>query len=143
MSPRRLPRALFAFALALASAAHADAPQDFILHCQGCHGADGQGVPHKVPAIAESIPRLVAIEAGREFLMRVPGAASSRLPDERLAGVLNWLVERYAGPAALKRPYTAEDVGAARRRPLAAVHRTRLEIAAQLAAAGLASPADY
>jgi mono/diheme cytochrome c family protein len=142
--------AVLAGGVLIASAARADGPapaaaaaRDYLLHCQGCHGAEGQGVAHKVPSLADSIPRLVTIDEGREFLMRVPGAASSRLSDAALAGVLNWLVVRYAGTDALKREFTADEVGAARRRPLSAVHRTRLEIAARLLAAGLPPPADY
>jgi mono/diheme cytochrome c family protein len=146
--PRRLASALVGCVL-LAAAAYAEGPapaaaaQNYLLHCQGCHGAEGLGVAHKVPSLADSIPRLVTLDEGRDFLMRVPGAASSRLSDAALAGVLNWLVVRFAGVDALQREFTAEEVGAARRRPLAAVHRTRLEIAARLAAAGLPPPADY
>ena len=82
---------------------------------------------------------------GRDFLMRVPGAANSSLSDEALAGVLNWLVREYGGeslPADVHR-FTREEVAAARRHPLMGVRRSRNEVGARLVAAGLARPEDY
>ena len=145
-------RALAALALALAvpaptccADALARAGQDYTLRCQGCHGAEGIGVPHKVPSLRDSVGKLMHLDEGRDFLLRVPGASNSPLSDEALAGVLNWLVVRFgeADKATDARPFSAADVAAARRRPLVAVHRTRLEIATRLAQAGLAPPQDY
>jgi len=121
------------------------AEQDYVLRCQGCHGADGQGAPHKVPAIRESLPKLMRLADGRDFLLRVPGATNSPLTDAELADVLNWLALRFrdaSSPAELPR-FSAADVSAARRRPLVGVHRQRRDLAVRMAAAGLASPEDY
>ena len=39
-------------ALGLAVAAHAASPEvDYVLHCQGCHLADGSASPGRVPAL--------------------------------------------------------------------------------------------
>ncbi len=118
---------------------------DWMLHCQGCHGADGRGAGHRVPSLRESVAPLMQIEEGRDFLMRVPGAANSALSDEALAGVLNWLVAEFGGnsvPAGVHR-FSRGEVAAARRRPLMGVRRSRNEVAARLVAAGLARPEAY
>ena len=53
--------------------------------------------------------------------MRVPGVARAKLDDERVAAVLNWMLEVYGGDAVAPgfAPYAAAEVGAARREPLA------------------------
>ena len=58
------------------------------------------------------------VDGGRDYLMRVPGVARAKLDDERLAAVLNWMLEVYGGDAVAPgfAPYTAAEVGAARRR---------------------------
>lgn len=144
-------RQLFAIAATLLGAlgavgargADEGAAQDYVLHCQGCHGVDGNGVAHRVPALRETLPLLVTLDEGRDFVMRVPGAASSRLSDARLAAVLNWLLVRYGGPDAMRREFTADEVGAGRHRPLAGVRAARAAVAARLAAQGTPLPVDY
>lgn len=148
MNGARAPAAL-AVAVLAASPAWADGPgagapaQDYVLHCQGCHGAEGEGVPHKVPTLRATLPLMVTTDAGRDFVTRVPGAASSRLTDASLAAVFNWLVVRFGGPQALRREFTAEEIASGRQRPLAGVRLARDAVAAQLAAAGSPLPGDY
>lgn len=140
--------ALGAVALALygtgASAVPPGPELDWILHCQGCHGADGRGAKSHVPSLRDSVAPLMQLAEGRDFLMRVPGAANSALSDAELAGVLNWLVVEFGGAATPvdAHRFTAEEVRAARARPLLAVRRSRNEVAARLVAAGLARPED-
>ena len=138
--------ALALAAFAANAAAVAPGPeQDWILHCQGCHGSDGRGASHRVPSLRDSVAPLMQIAEGRDFLMRVPGAANSSLSDEALAGVLNWLVGEFGGggvPADAHR-FTREEVAAARRHPMMAVRRSREDVAARLVAAGFARPEDY
>ena len=121
------------------------AQRDYVLYCQGCHGADGFGIEHRVPALRESVARLMQTDDGREFLLRVPGAANSALSDQALAAVVNWLVTRFdPAPESLHRAeFSAAEVAAARRRPLVGVHRARLAISSRLTAAGLVAPDDY
>lgn len=104
-----------------ATASRADARADYLLHCAGCHLADGRGLPPEVPRLAGTLGRLVADPAGRDYLARVPGAAQAPIDDERLAAVLNWLLlefNRDRLPADF-RPLGAAEVGRSRQRVLA------------------------
>lgn len=127
------------------SAAWASPAQDYMLYCMGCHGAQAQGVPGKVPPLAHSLGRFMRSPAGRDYLLRVPGAANSVLSDAQLAAVLNWLAEEFnADELTADMPkFTAAEVGAARRAPLAAVLARRREVVRELAATGAAPPTDY
>lgn len=133
-----------ALALALAGAADASPGQDYMLYCMGCHGSEARGVPGKIPALAGSLARFMRTPEGRDYVLRVPGAANSALSDAQLAAVLNWLAMRY--PAAQQpepAPFTAEEVAHARRTPLANVQERRREVIRNLAASGVAPPAEY
>lgn len=142
---RRWPgRVAAALALALAGVAGAGPGQDYMLYCMGCHGADAHGLPGKIPPLAGSVARFMRTPEGRDYVLRVPGAANSVLPDERLAAVLNWLAERFPAPEQLQpAPFTVEEVAAARNTPLADVQATRREVVRKLAASGAAPPASY
>jgi mono/diheme cytochrome c family protein len=132
--------ALLAGAPAIASPA-----EDYMLYCMGCHGADARGVPGKVPPLAGSLALFMRTPEGRNYVLRVPGAANSALSDAQLCAVLNWIAERYAapggGPAAA--PFSAPEVARTRHVPLASVQATRRQVVSALAAAGSAPPADY
>jgi len=98
-----------------------------MLHCQGCHLADGSGSPGAVPALNGQVARFLAVPGGREFLVRVPGSASAPMSDADLAAVLNWIVARF-GPVAeaeAARPYAEDEVARLRREPLLDVAATR------------------
>jgi mono/diheme cytochrome c family protein len=103
---------------------------DYMLNCAGCHRPDGVATPGSLPALAGSVGRFVRVPGGREYLARVPGVATSALDDAALAAVLNWMLERFAPPAAPEgfAPYTAEEVGRLRRQPLVNVERARREL---------------
>jgi mono/diheme cytochrome c family protein len=133
-------------AAALLRSAHATPQQDYILYCMGCHGDQAQGVAGKVPPLAGSVALFMRSPEGRNYVLRVPGAANSALGDAQLAAVLNWLAERFppAGPDAPRStPFTAAEVSELRRTPLADVSERRREVVRALAASGLAPPADY
>jgi mono/diheme cytochrome c family protein len=130
---------------AWSGAAQASPAQDYMLYCMGCHGAQAQGVPGKVPPLAHSIGLLMRSAAGRDYLMRVPGAANSVLSDAQLAAVLNWLAEEFNAdelPADAPK-FTAAEVGARRHVPLGSVLAARREVVRDLAATGAAPAADY
>jgi mono/diheme cytochrome c family protein len=130
----------------LSLAAQADPTQDYMLYCMGCHGAEARGVPGKVPALAGSIALFMRSPEGRNYLLRVPGAANSALSDAQLAAVLNWLAERYppaAAPANQGAPFTAAEVATLRHTPLPDVQQRRREVVRALAASGPAPPAEY
>jgi cytochrome c553 len=143
----RLPEffAAFAFAGGGMSAAHASPAQDYMLYCMGCHGVQAEGVPGKVPPLAHSLGRFMRNTAGRNYLLRVPGAANSALSDAQLAAVLNWLAQEFnADELAADVPmFTAAEVTASRHSPLVSVLATRREVVRELAATGAAPPSDY
>lgn len=144
---RPLFRAAGALAAALLARASLASPQqDYILYCMGCHGDQAQGVPGKVPPLAGSLALFMRSAAGRDYLLRVPGAANSALTDAQLTAVLNWLAESFppAGAAApAPQPFTVAELAQARRLPLASVQETRREVVRALAASGPAPPSDY
>jgi len=131
-------------ALTLTHAAAAGPEQDYILYCRGCHGATAQGVPGKIPPLAGALARFMRTSAGRNYVLRVPGAANSALSDAQLAEVLNWLAEHYrAADDARPEPFTALEVAQVRHTPLADVQATRREVVRALAATGAAPTGTY
>lgn len=109
----------------------ARATYNYQMFCQGCHTPDGSG-SGEVPALKDHIGVFLNTQQGREFLVRVPGAATSVLSDEKLAEVLNWIVVEFAGsslssPSAFK-PYTAEELGPLRAKPLTEIVNYRREV---------------
>jgi mono/diheme cytochrome c family protein len=116
-----------------------------MLYCMGCHGAQAQGVPGKIPALANALGRYMRSPAGREYVLRVPGAANSVLSDAQLAAVLNWVAVQFsAGDLSGDEAwFTADEVTRSRHTPLADVRGTRREVVRALAASGAAPPSDY
>ena len=124
-------RAALCLALLAATSALAASPAvDYALNCQGCHLDDGAGTPGSVPPLAGSVGRFLGVPGGREFLVQVPGVATSPLDDAALAAVLNWMLERFGKPDVPPdfRPYGAAEVGALRQKPLTNVDRVRAEL---------------
>jgi cytochrome c553 len=143
LRPLALAAALLA-ADALAGTACAGPQQDYMLYCMGCHGGQAQGVAGKVPPLAGALARFMRTSEGRNYVLRVPGAANSALSDTQLAAVLNWLAESYRlPPEAPPAPFTLEEVSAMRRTPLADVQGTRREVVRALAASGAAPAPEY
>ena len=118
-------------ALGLAATASAESSRVlYMLHCQGCHRADGAGRPGEVPPLVGTLGRLLAVPGGRAFLVQVPGSAHSPLSYAELASVLNWMVASFADPpgAADFVPYDAAEVARHRATPLVDVAGTRAEL---------------
>jgi hypothetical protein len=120
---------LVVFVLVLGASTRAEPPAfNYVLHCQGCHLADGAGTPGSgIPALAGSVGRFVRVPEGREYLTRVPGVAQSPLDDAALAELLNWVLHHFSAaelPADFV-PYTAEEIGRGRRLPLTDVEGVR------------------
>lgn len=122
--------------------AHADpsahAAQDYVLFCRGCHGANAEGIPGRVPPLAHMIARFMRTAPGRAYVLRVPGVAASALPDDRIAAVLNWLAARFDREDLTReiRPFTTEEVAASRHVPLADAPAARRKVIAELASGG-------
>ena len=110
-------------------AAAASAHVNYMLHCQGCHLADGTATPGIIPPLVGAA-RFLAAEGGREFLVRVPGVSLSTIPDDELAALVNWMLEQFS-PGELPEdflPYSAEEVAQYRQNPLVEVDKVRKEI---------------
>ena len=134
-----LAGAVIAIAATATASAEPTPPRvDFMLHCQGCHLPDGGGIPDLVPPLKDHVARFVHSEAGRAFLVQVPGVAQSFLSDERLAAVMNWMLTEFdaAGIPADFSPYTAAEVGRWRQQPERHVTETRTRILRATAASG-------
>jgi hypothetical protein len=145
--PPRVLLSLFTLAVAggLIGPACANPAQDYMLYCMGCHGPQAEGVPGKVPPLAHSLGLFMRSPAGRNYVLRVPGAANSALSDAQLTAVLNWLAQEFnSGELSADVPmFTAAEVTAARHSPLASVSAARREVVRDLAASGAAPPATY
>ena len=141
-----LRRALAAAAALLAcGTTHASPQQDYILYCMGCHGAQAEGVPGKVPPLAHALGRYMRTPEGRNYILRVPGAANSVLSDAQLAAVLNWLAQTYNGDELTSEVplFTTAEVTSQHHSPLTSVLATRRDVVRALAATGPAPPASY
>jgi mono/diheme cytochrome c family protein len=94
--------------------------QNWTLNCQGCHRLDGSGSDATAPGIAGTVAKFLRVPGGREYLVRVPGVATSPLSDADLAEVVNWMLWRFdkADLPAGFQPYTAAEIAPLRARPL-------------------------
>lgn len=92
-----------------------------------------------MPRLDGFVGLFTRVADGRDYLMRVPGVARAAMDDARLAAVLNWMLATYGGEqvAAGFPPYTADEVGAARRQVLRDRKRVRDRLLQALRAQGL------
>jgi hypothetical protein len=107
----------------------------YAMECQGCHLADGSGGLNNIPTLRNSVAKFPAVAGGREYLVRVPGAALSSLSDQELSDVLNWMLRTF-GPlesTRLYRAYTADEVAGLRRQPLTEISNTREQLMLRIA----------
>ena len=104
---------------------------NYMLNCQGCHGADGAGTEDGVvPEMKNFVGHFLSTQAGREFLVRVPGSANAALSNDELAEVLNWMLYKISAeqiPSDFQ-PFEASEVGSLRSQPLADVDRIRARL---------------
>ena len=107
---------------------------NYQVFCRGCHLPDASGVAGRVPRIKDYIGNFLKVEGGREFLVRVPGAANAALDDKQLAELLNWMIVEFAGTSLPDKyqPYTAAEVGKLRSRPLNDVTTLRAELVKEI-----------
>lgn len=118
-----------------------DPALDYVLHCQGCHQAEGLGLPGAVPQLKDSVAGVATLAGGREYLSRVPGVAQSQLSDEAVAALLNWMLAYFDGANLPKDfpPFTAEEVAPLRKNPLVNASQVRASLGGT-GAAGTALP---
>ena len=109
---------------------------NYMIHCQGCHLEDGAGAVDKVPALKGYVGNFLRVPGGREFLVQVPGSASSFVDDQGLADILNWILVNLSPeqtPTDFDR-FTAEEVARLRSTPSATVTETRIHLVEQIEA---------
>jgi len=88
-----------ALAMGLVPVAGADdhrARINYMIHCQGCHLPEAVGFAGKVPRMKDFVGYFLHSKEGREFVIRVPGVATSSLPDDKLTEMMNWLLLTYS-----------------------------------------------
>ena len=144
--PSRLDRlhaapqtALFVLALSqwamMPALGHADEQVrlDYLLHCSGCHLPEGQGAS-PIPGLQGDPGRLAHTQAGRAYLVQVPGASQTPITDKQLADITNWILQEFSSatlPADFK-PFSAKEVRDARAEILLDPLKRRAEIWSEL-----------
>jgi mono/diheme cytochrome c family protein len=135
-------RIFLALCFCLASGALAEdinwqrAQFNYQMFCQGCHTPDGSGAK-SVPRMKDHVGYFLGTQEGREYLVRVPGSATSALGDEQLAEVLNWIIQEFAGDSADEsyERYTPVEVARLRQQPLNEVEQYRTQLLVEIASA--------
>jgi cytochrome c553 len=111
-----------------------DPQLDYMLQCQGCHGADGNGTPAVgVPTLIGLADRFLELPEGRAYLVGVPGVTQAPLDNRAIANLMNWILRRYAAdPAEVAfKPYSEEEVAAHRAKVPIDVVATRARLLGQ------------
>ncbi len=108
----------------------------YLLHCAGCHRPDGRGALPEVPSLHGELGRLLQVQGGRTYLVRVPGAAQAPVSDEALTRILNWVLTTFNADtlAAGFVPLSDSEVARARQQVLADPIKYRAELWSQLGA---------
>jgi hypothetical protein len=95
---------------------------DYVEHCSGCHGMQGDSAPAEIPVLRDRVGYFMCTRAGREYLIRLPNVAYSAITDnQELADMMNFVVFGLGGNSAPKaaKPFTAAEVAKLRTRALA------------------------
>lgn len=109
---------------------------NYMVHCRGCHGPNGEGSDDRVPNLHGEMGKFLYVAGGREFLVQVPGSANAAIDDQELAALLNWMLGRFS-PEELPvgfQPYSAPEVGSLRQEPLMEVDQLRATLVALMPA---------
>lgn len=94
------------------AAALAAGHEAYMVNCQGCHRAQGQGKPARgIPDLRGTLAYFASFPAGRAYLLEVPGVADSGLSPAVKANVLNWMLATLAtGNTAQDKPFTVAEI---------------------------------
>lgn len=122
--------------LPTALADDARARVNYMLHCQGCHLPEAVGVPGTVPRMSGFLGYFLHSNEGREYVVRVPGVATSPVPDDQLAELMNWILVTYSADQLPSeyRIYTEAEIARLRQNPDRDPEKTRHEVLVQIAA---------
>lgn len=133
---------LVAGSVAIAETPHRQPRTNFILRCVGCHGMDGAGSEKGgIPDFRNYVGAFSRDEAGRTYVMHVPGVVNAGLSDAEIAEVMNYVMTTFGGPSLPDdyRPFDTAEVGRLRAVPVEDVVAFRRELAASLAEQGIAT----
>lgn len=104
--------------------------ESFILHCSGCHRADGSGIQGIAPDLRK-IGRFLQTQSGRDYLGRVPGVAQAPIGSRELSILLNWVLTELAHVQPYL-AYTEAEIELLRADPLRDPLAERAAVLAQL-----------
>lgn len=136
---------LFALGLIALTASPATAEMsargNYILRCTGCHGIEGMGTAEGgVPPFPGSVGHIANTEAGRDYMMHVPGVIASSLSDSEIASVMNYVIATFDTTEAPD--FTVEEVTRRRALPMTDIVVARRAVVQELETKGI-SIADY
>jgi hypothetical protein len=117
--------------------------EDYSRHCQGCHGHLGVSVT-EMPRLRDRVGYFLHTPAGRAYVVQVPNVLQAHLSDERLAAMMNWVVQEFS-PAQLPadfKPYAADEIAALRAQRIPSVPARRRDVVEQLVEAGVVESAE-
>jgi hypothetical protein len=108
---------------------------NYMIHCQGCHLPEAVGFVGKVPRMKDFVGYFLHSREGREFVIRVPGVATSSLPDDELTEMMNWLLLTYSADQLPQPfvPFSTPEVAALRPDLEANPEKTRTRILGRIA----------
>lgn len=95
---------------------------DYVEHCSGCHGMQGDSAPAAVPVLRNRVGFFMCSKEGRDYLIRLPNVAYSAISDnQELADMMNFVVFGLGGNSAPKsaKPFFAAEVAKLRDQALA------------------------
>jgi hypothetical protein len=98
------------------------AQSDYVEHCSGCHGMQGNSAPAQIPVLRDRVGYFMCAREGRDYLIRLPNVAYSAISDnQELADMMNFVVFGLGGNSAPKtaKPFTATEVARLRTQALA------------------------
>jgi hypothetical protein len=110
---------------------------DYVEHCSGCHGMQGNSAPAEIPVLRDRVGYFLCSREGRDYLIRLPNVAYSAITDnQELAEMMNFVVFGLGGNSAPKgaKPFTAPEVARLRGRALSteSLRKARASIVAKL-----------
>jgi mono/diheme cytochrome c family protein len=105
------------------------AEHDYVLHCAGCHGFDGNG-SRDIPSL-HGLAGLAEHPQWRAYIARVPGVANAPISDARLVALLDWILARFS-PGTHVPPFSAREIAMLRQRPLIDPRAERARVVAAL-----------
>ncbi|MCM5557218.1 cytochrome c [Pleomorphomonas sp. JP5] len=133
---------LVAATVAIAETPHRKPRTNFILRCVGCHGMDGAGSEKGgIPDFRNYVGAFSRDEAGRTYVMHVPGVVNASLTNAEIAEVMNYVMTTFGGPSLPDdyRPLDEAEVDRLRAVPVEDIVALRRDLSASLAKQGIAT----